>query len=217
MPYTITDMMDKVKNHIKQNKSVYTYTFVAVLILVLVFVIYKKGYRFTENFMLGKAGTLSLQIAMPLTNVFIDENNKIISMIYITDKGDLKVKEGQLIPRNKIRELNSDLKKKSKTQAEYRDAFPATFEHVLLGITQAALSTESFISAASFQETTKVLANAAAEAKVDYLLGLKENVVMGHLIPAGTGLKKYRHILLKTEESVVIDTEEEKSVQITNN
>lgn len=148
---------------------------------------------------------------------FIDENNKIISMIYITDKGDLKVKEGQLIPRNKIRELNSDLKKKSKTQAEYRDAFPATFEHVLLGITQAALSTESFISAASFQETTKVLANAAAEAKVDYLLGLKENVVMGHLIPAGTGLKKYRHILLKTEESVVIDTEEEKSVQITNN
>lgn len=87
-------MMDKVKNHIKQNKSVYTYTFVAVLILVLVFVIYKKGYRFTENFMLGKAGTLSLQIAMPLTNVFIDENNKIV-----TDK-DNEVVEVTLSPRN---------------------------------------------------------------------------------------------------------------------
>jgi DNA-directed RNA polymerase subunit beta' len=70
----------------------------------------------------------------------------------------------------------------------------------LLGITQAALSTESFISAASFQETTKVLANAATEAKVDKLLGLKENVVMGHLIPAGTGIKKYRNIMLETEE-----------------
>ena len=81
-----------------------------------------------------------------------------------------------------------------------RDAEPATFEHILLGITQAALSTESFISAASFQETTKVLANAATEAKVDHLLGLKENVVMGHLIPAGTGLKKYKEILLAAEE-----------------
>jgi DNA-directed RNA polymerase subunit beta' len=87
-----------------------------------------------------------------------------------------------------------------------RDAEPATFEHVLLGITSAALSTESFISAASFQETTKVLANAATEARVDNLLGLKENVVMGHLIPAGTGLKKYKSIMLKAEEVVVEKT-----------
>ena len=141
---------------------------------------------------------------------FIEENNKTMSMVYITDKGDLKLKEGQLVPRNKIRELNAELKKKSKEPAEFRDGYPATFEHVLLGITQAALSTESFISAASFQETTKVLANAATEAKVDYLLGLKENVVMGHLIPAGTGLKKYHNIMLKSEEPIEEMTEEEK-------
>jgi DNA-directed RNA polymerase subunit beta' len=89
-----------------------------------------------------------------------------------------------------------------------RDAEPATFEHILLGITQAALSTESFISAASFQETTKVLANAAIEAKIDVLMGLKENVVMGHLIPAGTGLKKYQKVLLKSEIEVPEGTEE---------
>ena len=79
---------------------------------------------------------------------------------------------------------------------EYRDADPATSEPVLLGITSAALSTDSFISAASFQETTKVLTDAAIEGKVDYLLGLKENVIMGHLIPAGTGLKHFRDIMV---------------------
>jgi DNA-directed RNA polymerase subunit beta' len=86
----------------------------------------------------------------------------------------------------------------------------------LLGITQAALSTESFISAASFQETTKVLANAATEAKVDYLLGLKENVVMGHLVPAGSGLKKYRNIILKTGE-VASETKEVKEEEVQAN
>ncbi len=84
---------------------------------------------------------------------------------------------------------------------------------MLLGITQAALSTESFISAASFQETTKVLTNAATEAKVDYLLGLKENVVMGHLIPAGSGLKKYKNVVLKTEEVVPVVVEEAENIQ----
>jgi len=145
-------------------------------------------------------------------NEFIEENNKIISMIYIEDRGDSKLKDGQLLLKNKLRELNVDLKKKGKKLIVSRDAFPATFEHVLLGITQAALSTESFISAASFQETTKVLANAATEAKVDHLLGLKENVVMGHLIPAGSGLKKYRNIILKSEESVS-EAKEEETVQ----
>lgn len=142
-------------------------------------------------------------------NEFIEENNKITSMIYIEDKGDSRYKEGQLIPKSKYREMNSDLKKKSKKPMVGREAEPATFEHILLGITQAALSTESFISAASFQETTKVLANAATEAKADYLLGLKENVVMGHLIPAGTGLKKYQNIILKAEEPISeVQTEE---------
>ena len=86
---------------------------------------------------------------------------------------------------------------------------PATFEHVLLGITQAALSTESFLSAASFQETTKVLANASIQAKIDRLVGLKENIVMGHLIPAGTGLKKYRNVTLTNETEVSVDVKEE--------
>jgi DNA-directed RNA polymerase subunit beta' len=147
---------------------------------------------------------------------FIEENNKIMNMVYVEDKGDSKLKDGQLLLKGKAREINADLKKKDKKQTQIRDAEPATFEHILLGITQAALSTESFISAASFQETTKVLANAATEAKVDKLLGLKENVVMGHLIPAGTGLRKYRNILLKTETAVSEqETKQEEEVQAT--
>jgi DNA-directed RNA polymerase subunit beta' len=146
---------------------------------------------------------------------FIEENNKIMTMVYVEDKGDSKLKDGQLLLKNKVREINADLKKKDKKPIQVRDAEPATFEHILLGITQAALSTESFISAASFQETTKVLANAATEAKVDKLLGLKENVVMGHLIPAGTGLRKYRNILLKTETAVPEEAKTEEEVQAT--
>jgi len=92
---------------------------------------------------------------------------------------------------------------------EFREAEPATFEYILLGITSASLSTESFISAASFQETTKVLTDAAIESKVDNLLGLKENVIMGHLIPAATGLKKFRNIIVTTEEDERRRAEEE--------
>jgi DNA-directed RNA polymerase subunit beta' len=142
-------------------------------------------------------------------NEFIAENDRVMAMVRITDKGDSRYKDGQLIAKNKFREANLDLKKKSKKPVEARDAEPATFEHILLGITQAALSTESWISAASFQETTKVLANAATEAKVDLLLGLKENVVMGHLIPAGTGLKKYKELILTSEEVEEENTEKE--------
>ncbi|NWF49372.1 MAG: DNA-directed RNA polymerase subunit beta' [Ignavibacteriaceae bacterium] len=141
-------------------------------------------------------------------NEFIEENNKILNMMFIVDKGDSKLKDGQLLLKTKLREINADLKKKGKELVDARDAEPATFEHVLLGITQAALSTESFVSAASFQETTKVLANAAAEAKIDNLQGLKENVVMGGLIPAGTGLKKYRDINLVSEEITEAVSEE---------
>ena len=148
-------------------------------------------------------------------NSFIEENERIMSMVVVEDKADSKLKNGQLVLKSKIREINNDLKKKEKEQVKYRDAEPATFEHLLLGITSAALSTESFISAASFQETTKVLANAATEAKVDYLLGLKENVVMGHLVPAGTGLKKYRKVILKSEElEPVQETDEQLEVKI---
>ncbi|MGD1006889.1 MAG: DNA-directed RNA polymerase subunit beta' [Ignavibacteriaceae bacterium] len=142
-------------------------------------------------------------------NEFIEENNRVLSMLRIVDKGESRYKDGQLISKSKFREINIDLKKKSKKPVEARDAEPATFEHILLGITQAALSTESWISAASFQETTKVLANAATEAKIDLLLGLKENVVMGHLIPAGTGLKKYKSLILSSEQVEEENTEKE--------
>ncbi|HSG29578.1 MAG TPA: hypothetical protein VLA34_13945, partial [Candidatus Krumholzibacterium sp.] len=121
------------------------------------------------------------------------ENAELKDQVLITAKGDSKLKNGQIIAKKKVRELNLDLRKKTKKVAEFRDAEPATAEPVLLGITQAALSTDSFISAASFQETTKVLTDAAIAGKVDSLLGLKENVIMGHLIPAGTGLKKFRN------------------------
>ncbi|MGB5894541.1 MAG: DNA-directed RNA polymerase subunit beta' [Ignavibacteriaceae bacterium] len=143
-------------------------------------------------------------------NEFLDENKKVMNMTFIEDKGDSRYKNGQLITKAKYREINADLKKKEKKPVVGREAEPATFEHLLLGITQAALSTESFISAASFQETTKVLANAAISAKVDHLNGLKENVVMGHLIPAGTGLKKYQKVILSGEIEEMVEAKEEK-------
>ncbi|MDH4069426.1 MAG: DNA-directed RNA polymerase subunit beta', partial [Ignavibacteria bacterium] len=121
---------------------------------------------------------------------FEEENEGLHDKVVVVSKGDSKLRNGQLSLKKKVREANADLRKKAKKVVEYRDALPATSEPVLLGITTAALSTDSFISAASFQETTKVLTDAAISAKVDNLLGLKENVIMGHLIPAGTGMKK---------------------------
>lgn len=137
---------------------------------------------------------------------FIEENQKIIDKVVVTDKGDSNLKEGQIITRS---EMEKVLKKYEKKKVpEFRDAQPATAEPLLLGITQASLSTESFISAASFQETTKVLADASISNKTDYLLGLKENVIMGRLIPAGTGLKHYQNLRVYPLET---ETEEEKS------
>ncbi len=155
--------------------------------------------------MLQKLRVISSGDTMFIDEDFVDrsklneENDRIATMVVVTDPGDSKLHEGQMITKAKMRELNADLTRKGKTELAVREAEPATFENVLLGITQAALSTESFISAASFQETTKVLTNAAIEAKSDSLIGLKENVVMGHLIPAGTGLKKYRNVILAEE------------------
>lgn len=136
-------------------------------------------------------------------NQLNDENAAIAEKVVVVSKGDSKFKNGQLIPRRVAREVNADLKKRNKKLIEFRDALPATSEPILLGITQASLTTESFISAASFQETTKVLTDAAIEGKVDFLRGLKENVIMGHLIPAGTGQKKYRDLLVTTIEPTV--------------
>jgi DNA-directed RNA polymerase subunit beta' len=143
---------------------------------------------------------------------FEEENDGLRDKVLIVSKGDSKFKNGQIVTKKKARETNGDLRKKAKKIIEYKDAEPATSEPVLLGITSASLSTESFISAASFQETTKVLTDAAIEGKVDNLLGLKENVIMGHLIPAGTGLKHFRDIELRfgepEEAPVAVEPEE---------
>jgi DNA-directed RNA polymerase subunit beta' len=132
---------------------------------------------------------------------FYDENESLKNKIGVTDKGDSnKVRMYDIMDKKQVKELNSDLKKKSKELIKFRDARPAIANPVLLGITQTSLTTDSFISAASFQETTKVLTDAAISGKVDYLLGLKENVIVGQLIPAGTGLKRYKELLVVKKE-----------------
>lgn len=142
--------------------------------------------------------------------ILMEENKKIEQSVVVLNRGDSRFRNGQVVEKNKVRDANIELRKRNKKLTEYRDAQPATSEPVLLGITAAALSTESFLSAASFQETTKVLTDAATEAKTDHLLGLKENVVIGHRIPAGTGLKDFRNIVLTTPEFI---TETKTSVE----
>jgi DNA-directed RNA polymerase subunit beta' len=125
-------------------------------------------------------------------NEFIDYNDWIFDKKFITEPGDsAKLKAGALVTLRQVREENSYLKRNDKKLVEYRDALPATAVSMLLGITKASLGTESWISAASFQETTKVLSTAAIAAKKDHLMGLKENVIVGKKIPAGTGLREY--------------------------
>ena len=129
---------------------------------------------------------------------FVDANDDIFDKKVITESGDsAKLKRGQLVSMRQIREENSFLKRNDKKLTEFRDAIPATSSSLLLGITRASLGTSSWISAASFQETTKVLSTAAIAAKVDDLSGLKENVIIGKKIPAGTGSKKYKDLFVK--------------------
>jgi DNA-directed RNA polymerase subunit beta' len=134
---------------------------------------------------------------------FQEENKKMLGMVVVEEPGDSKLEEGQLVERGEFNRQNRKLKKEDKTPAVARPAKPAIYQPLLLGITQASLSTESFISAASFQETTRVLTEAAVEKKADLLSGLKENVIMGHLIPAGTGLMKYQGIRVEGPEEEV--------------
>ncbi len=143
-----------------------------------------------------------------------EENDALQNKVVVISKGDSKLKNGQIVPRKKARELNGELRKKSKKVIEYHDAEPATSEPVLLGITSASLSTVSWISAASFQETTKVLTDAAIEGKLDPLLGLKENVIMGHLIPAGTGLKKFRDIIVTSKNAMTFEEPKEDEIAV---
>jgi len=139
---------------------------------------------------------------------FLEENEKILEKIVVADPGDSLFREGDLTDKKTIELINRDLKKNKKLPIKFRRSRPASFSPILLGITQAALSTESFISAASFQETTKVLTDAAVSGKEDHLIGLKENVIMGHLIPAGTGLARYANLMVESEEEEpVIESE----------
>jgi DNA-directed RNA polymerase subunit beta' len=128
---------------------------------------------------------------------FMDENDQIWGKKVITDAGDsTQYLAGQIITVRKLRDENSSLKRKDLRVMEVRDAVPATSEQILQGITRAALQTSSFMSAASFQETTKVLNEAAINGKTDTLEGMKENVICGHLIPAGTGLREYDKLIV---------------------
>ena len=147
------------------------------------------------------------------------ENDFIFDKKVITEAGDsTKLKSGQIVTLREVREENSVLRRADKKLAEFRDAKPATSSPLLLGITKASLGTHSWISAASFQETTKVLSSAAIQGKTDEMLGLKENVITGHHIPAGTGLREFENmivgskeeyeLLMTTKEAMSFDEEE---------
>ena len=142
-------------------------------------------------------------------NEFFSENDWIYNKKVVIDAGDADgIKAGQIISARKLRDENSQLKRRDKKLIDARDAIPATSSQVLQGITRAALQTRSWLSAASFQETTKVLNEAAINGKTDYLDGLKENVICGHLIPAGTGLKEYKNLVVgsKAEYDQLMDS-----------
>ena len=132
---------------------------------------------------------------------FMDENDRLWGKKVVVDAGDSQnLRAGQIVTARRLRDENSSLKRRDLRTVEVRDAIPATSEQILQGITRAALQTSSFISAASFQETTKVLNEAAILGKVDTLEGMKENVICGHLIPAGTGLRDYDRLIVGSKE-----------------
>ena len=142
---------------------------------------------------------------------FMEENDNIWSKQVIVDAGDsTNYLAGQIITQRKLRDENSSLKRRDLKTMVVREATPATSEQILQGITRAALQTSSFMSAASFQETTKVLNEAAINGKTDTLEGMKENVICGHLIPAGTGLPEYQKL-------VVANKDELEALQLTDN
>ena len=132
---------------------------------------------------------------------FIKENDEIYGMKVVEEAGESEnLQAGQIISARELRDENSILKRNDKKVVEARDAVAATATPILQGITRASLQTKSFISAASFQETTKVLNEAAVSGKVDHLEGLKENVIVGHRIPAGTGMRDYESIIVGSKE-----------------
>ena len=141
---------------------------------------------------------------------FMDENDRIWGKKVVTDAGDsTEVQPGQIITARKLRDENSALKRRDMRLIQVRDALPATSEQILQGITRAALQTSSFISAASFQDTTQVLNEAAIQSKSDSLEGMKENVICGHLIPAGTGLREYERLVVYNKDEADLVAAEE--------
>jgi DNA-directed RNA polymerase subunit beta' len=144
---------------------------------------------------------------------FQEENDWIFDKMYVNDPGgSTSLKAGQIVSRRRLRDENSQLRRNDLPLVEATVAKPAICQPVLRGITRASLGTKSWLSAASFQETTKVLSEAAITAKTDDLDGLKENVIVGHLIPAGTGRKDYQDILVGPKEKEVEEPTSEPEV-----
>ena len=132
---------------------------------------------------------------------FREENDAVLDKKVILESGDSnRFKVGQIVSPRELRDENSSLKRRDLKPVEVRDALSAVSRPTLQGITQASLKTESWLSAASFQETTKVLSEAAIRGKADKLMGLKENVIVGHLIPAGTGQRIFNDIIVGSED-----------------
>jgi DNA-directed RNA polymerase subunit beta' len=133
----------------------------------------------------------------------MEENDALFGMMLVKEAGDSEeLNKGQLVSVRKLRDENSKLKREDKVLVDAREARAATSKPMLQGITRASLQTQSFISAASFQETTKVLNEAAISGKEDHLLGLKENVIVGHLIPAGTGVRKFQKMIVGSQQAL---------------
>ncbi len=132
--------------------------------------------------------------------VLEEMNDNLYDNFVVIDAGDSDLSIGEVVDRRGLREVNSTMKRQDKREVVVREAQPAVAEPVLLGITQAALATDSFVSAASFQETTKVLTEASIAAKQDPLFGLKENVIVGHLIPAGTGQRQFKDLIVGSQK-----------------
>jgi DNA-directed RNA polymerase subunit beta' len=159
-----------------------------------------KGATPTELYLVGEVQKVYKSQGVDIHDKHVELIvRQMLKKVRVENAGDTELLPGQLVDRIVLERENARVKKEKKGEQ-------ATFEPLILGITKASLATESFLSAASFQETTKVLTDAAIEGKVDNLLGLKENVIIGKLIPAATGLKRYRTIEIQPTETVIRET-----------
>jgi DNA-directed RNA polymerase subunit beta' len=164
-----------------------------------------KGYTETELYLIGEVQKVYKSQGVEIHDKHIELIvRQMLKKVRVENAGQTDLLPGQLVDKTVLDRENTRIKKEKKEQA--------TFEPLILGITKASLATESFLSAASFQETTKVLTDASIEGKVDRLLGLKENVIIGKLIPAATGLKRYRSIEIGPSEKVPRETYERETL-----